>query len=144
MANLSSRGTWDPFAGLLAEYGFPVPGYVERREVEAFVPRFEVKETKEALVLRADLPGVKADDLEVSVQANVLTVGGKREREQTREDERYHLVERTFGSFTRSFTLPEAVDTKALEAELKDGVLTLTLPKVPEAKPQRVQIKAGK
>jgi HSP20 family protein len=143
MANLANRGTWDPFAGLLAEYGFPVPRYTER-EVEAFVPRFEVKETKEALVLKADLPGVKAEDLDVSVQANVLTVSGRREQEQKREDEHFHMVERSFGAFTRSFTLPEAVDTKKLDAELKDGVLMLTLPKAPEAKPQRVQIKAGK
>ena len=141
MANLTTRGTWDPFAGLLAEYGFPVPRYDERR-VEAFMPRFEVKETKEALVLKADLPGVKTDDLDVSVQANVLSISGKREQEATTNDEHVHMVERSFGSFTRSFTLPEAVDTKNLEAELKDGVLTVTLPKAPEAKPQRVQIKA--
>jgi len=141
MANLTTRGTWDPFAGLLAEYGFPVPRYTER-QVETFVPRFEVRETKEALVLKADLPGVKSDDLDVSVQANVLSISGKREQEKTTEDEHVHMVERSYGSFTRSFTLPDGVDTKKLEAELKDGVLTLTLPKVPEAKPQRVQIKA--
>ena len=141
MASLANRGTWDPFAGLLAEYGFPVQRYVER-ELDAFIPRFEVKETKEALVLKADLPGVKAEDLDVSVHANVLTISGKRAQEQKKDDEHYHMVERSFGSFTRSFTLPEAVDTKALDAELKDGVLTLTLPKAREAKPQRVQIKA--
>jgi HSP20 family protein len=142
MANLANR-SWDPFAGLLAEYGFPVQRFFDR-EVDGFVPRFEVKETKEALVLRADLPGVKSEDLDVSVQANVLTVSGKREQEKKATDETWHMVERMYGSFTRSFTLPEAVDTKGLDAELKDGVLTVTLPKAPEAKPQRVQIKSGK
>ena len=143
MANLTTRGTWDPFAGLLAEYGFPVPRYMER-EAESFVPRFEVKETKEALILKADLPGVKTEDLDVSVQANVLSISGKREQEKKTEEEHFHMVERSFGSFTRSFTLPEAVDSKNLDAELKDGVLTVVLPKAPESKPQRVQIKAGK
>lgn len=143
MANLSTRNTWDPFAGLLAEYGFPVARYTER-PVEIFAPRFEVRETKEALVLKADLPGVKTEDLDVSVQANVLSISGKREQERKTEDEHFHMTERSYGTFTRSFTLPEGVDTKSLDAELKDGVLTVTLPKAPEAKPQRVQIKAGK
>src|SRR5688572_21624259 len=134
MTNLMTRGTWDPFAGLLAEYGFPVPRYIER-QAETFVPRFEVRESKDSLVLKADLPGVKTDDLDVSVQANVLSISGRRQHEKATEEEHVHMVERTFGSFTRSFTLPEGVDTKGLEAELKDGVLTVTLPKVPEAKP---------
>jgi HSP20 family protein len=125
----------------LAEYGFPITRYAER-ELDAFVPKFEVKETKDALVLRADLPGVKLEDLDVSVKGDLLTVSGKREQEKKTSEETWHMVERSFGGFTRSFTLPEAVDTKALGAELKDGVLTLTLPKAPEAKPQRVQIKA--
>jgi HSP20 family protein len=93
-------------------------------------------------VLKADLPGVKSEDIDVSVKGDLLTVSGKREQEKQTNEEHWHMVERSFGSFTRSFTLPEAVDTKALDAELKDGVLTLTLPKAPEAKPQRVQIKA--
>lgn len=148
MAILTTRNgavspSWDPFAGLLAEYGFPVARYSER-QAEAFAPRFEVRETKEALVLKADMPGVKADDLDVSVQSNVLSISGKREQERTSEGEHFHMTERSYGSFTRSFTLPDGVDSKNLDAELKDGVLTLTLPKVPEAKPQKVQIKAGK
>ena len=144
MANLANRGTWDPFAGLLAEYGFPVPRYLERERAEAFVPRFEVKETKEALVLKADLPGVKTEDLDVSVHGNVLSISGKREQEQTKDDETWHMVERTFGSFTRSFTLPDGIDHRQLDAELKDGVLRVVLPKAPEAKPHRVQIKTAK
>ena len=143
MANLSKTNTWDPFAGLLAEYGFPVARYSER-PVENFAPRFEVRETKEALVLMADLPGVKTENLDVSVHTNVLSISGKRELERKTEGEQFHMTERSYGSFTRSFTLPDGVDTKNLDAELKDGVLTVTLPKAPEAKPQRVQIKAGK
>ena len=144
MANLMNRGTWDPFAGLLAEYGFPVTSRYADRQLENFAPQFEVKETKDALIVKADMPGVKADDLDVSVQANVLSITGRREQERKTEEEHFHMTERSYGTFTRSFTLPDGVDSKNLDAELKDGVLTLTLPKAPEARPQRVQIKAGK
>ena len=81
--------------------------------------------------------------MDVSLSGNRLTVSGKREEEQRNEEENYFCCERSYGSFTRSFTLPDGIDTKKLDAELKDGVLTVTLPKAPEAKPQRVQIKAG-
>ena len=138
MANLATRG-WDPFAGLLADYGFPVSRYAD-----TYNAKFEVKETKDAIVLLADVPGIKSEDIDVSYKGNVLTVTGKREQEKTTEDEAFHMVERSYGSFTRSFTLPEGVDAKRLDAELKDGVLTVTLPKVPEAKPQKVTIKATK
>ncbi|MBL8954922.1 MAG: Hsp20/alpha crystallin family protein [Myxococcaceae bacterium] len=138
-----TRGSWDPFAGLLADYGFPMRRYVER-QAEAFAPRFEVRETKDALVLKADLPGVKTEDLDVQVQNNVLSISGKREHEATKDEEHVHLYERSYGAFTRSFSLPDDVDTKNLDAELKDGVLTLKLPKVPEAQPQKVQIKVAK
>jgi HSP20 family protein len=131
---------WDP----LSEGAYPVFQRYFQREAAPFVPRFEVKETKDALFIKADLPGVKSEDVDVSVHGNVLTVSGKREQENVKNDERYHMVERTFGSFTRSFTMPDDIDSKKLEAELKDGVLTLTLPKGPEAKPQKVQIKASK
>lgn len=152
MANLANRGTWDPFAGLtdlmrwdpFKEAGYPAFQRYFEREAAPFVPRFEVKETKDALLIKADMPGVKSEDVDVSVHGNVLTVSGKREQETKKDDEQYHMVERTFGSFTRSFTLPDDIDTKKLEAELKDGVLSLTLPKGPEAKPQKIQIKASK
>jgi HSP20 family protein len=150
MAGLARRGTWDPFQGLtnlmnwdpFKEYGgsFPMPRYFER-EADAFVPKFEVRENKEALLVKADLPGVKSEDLDVSVHGNVLSITGKREWQKQTEEEQVHMLERSFGSFTRSFTMPEGIDAKRLEAELKDGVLTLTLPKAPEAKPQKVAIK---
>ena len=150
MANLARQGTWDPFAGLTDFMRWdpfreaPLQRYFNREVMDAFVPRFEVRETKDSLVLKADLPGVKLGDIDVSMHGNVLTISGKREQEKTTDDEQFHMVERSFGSFTRSFTVPDDIDAKRLDAELKDGVLTLTLPKGPEAKPQRVQVKAGK
>ena len=152
MANLTTRGTWDPFAGFgdlmkwdpFKEAGYPVFQRYFERDAAPFVPRFEVRETKEALILKADVPGVKTEDIDVSIHGNVMTVAGKREQEKKTDDEQFHMVERSFGSFTRSFTVPDDIDSKKLEAELKDGVLTVTLPKGPEAKPTKVQIKASK
>lgn len=125
---------WDPFREL---------GVVSGRSV-AFVPSFEVKETKDGYVFRADLPGIKEKDLDVSLTGNRLTVAGRRDEEERKEDERYFTYERTYGAFSRSFTLPEGVDGESVQAELKDGVLTLTLAKKPEVKARKIELKTIK
>src|SRR5262249_44430118 len=96
---------WDPFAGMLA----PVWGV---GRAVGFTPEFDVKETNDAYVFKADLPGVKESDLDISITGNRLTISGKREAEETKEGENYFTYERTFGSFTRAFTLPAGVDTE--------------------------------
>jgi HSP20 family protein len=121
---------WDP----LAEMGFG------RGEL-AFAPTFEVKETKDAYVFKADLPGIREEDLDVSLTGNRLTVSGKREEEKRQEEDRYYACERTYGSFSRSFTLPEGVDAEHAEADLSSGVLTITLAKRPEVKPRKIEVK---
>ncbi len=121
---------WDPFA----ELGAVGP------EV-GFVPSFEVKETKEAYVFKADLPGIQESDLDISLTGNRLTVSGKREEEKREEDDRYFAFERSYGGFSRSFTLPEGVDLEHAEAGLTNGVLTVTLPKKPEVKPKKIEVK---
>ncbi len=125
---------WDPFREL---------GTVTGRTL-SFVPSFEVKETKDGYLFKADLPGVKEKDLDISLTANRLTVTGKREEEARQEDERYFCYERSYGSFSRSFTLPEGVDPDSVHAELKEGVLTLNISKKPEVKPRRIEIKTVK
>jgi HSP20 family protein len=126
---------WDPFAEmtplLSAERG-------------AFVPQFEVKERGDAFVIKADLPGVKDEELDISLTGGRLTVAGKREAEERTEGESYYTYERSFGRFTRTFTLPEGVDADHVQAELKEGVLTLVLPKLPEIQPKKVQLKGLK
>ncbi len=107
---------------------------------ELFAPDIEVKETKDAFKVCADLPGVKESDIEVNVTGNRLTVSGKREEERREEDERYFAYERSFGSFSRSFTLPEGADMENVKADLKSGVLEVTIPKRAEVQPRRVQI----
>jgi len=150
MANLSRRGGWDPFASW-SELGRwdPFRDFLLGRMLERgggyaeFIPTFEVKETKDALIIVADVPGVNKEDIDVSLQGNLLTVSGKREEETKRDEENYHMEERSFGSFTRSFTLPAGIDVGQLSAELDNGVLRVVIPKGPEAKSQKVQIKGG-
>jgi len=125
---------WDPFREL---------GTVTGRAL-SFVPTFEVKETKDGYLFKADLPGVKEKDLDISLTANRLTVTGRREEEAKQEDERYYCYERSYGSFSRSFTLPEGVDADSVHAELKEGVLTLSISKKPEVKPRKIEVKAVK
>jgi HSP20 family protein len=110
---------------------------------QQFMPHFEVRETDDAYIFRADVPGVKDDDLDITLAQNRLTITGKREMEQRNESDRYYAVERAYGNFTRSFTLPTDVDQDRVEAELKDGVLNLRIPKSPEQQPKKVQVKAG-
>ncbi len=124
---------WDPFAELAPGSG---PGI-------AFMPSFDVKETSDGYVFTADLPGVKESDLEVSLTGNRLTVSGKREEEKKQQDVRWYAYERSYGSFSRSFTLPEGIDGEHVGAELKDGVLRVTIPKRPELKPRKIDLKLG-
>jgi HSP20 family protein len=123
---------WDPFSEMT-----PIAGE------EAFAPAFEVKETKEAFVFKADLPGIQEKDLEVKLTQNRLSVSGKREQEKSEKGDTYYTYERTYGSFARAFTLPEGVDGENIKAELKEGVLTLTLPKRPELQPKKIAVKSS-
>jgi len=122
---------WDPFRGDLGG------GDLE------FVPRFDVKETKDAYVIQADLPGVKDEELGVSLSGNLLTISGKREEEHREEGESYYAAERSYGNFVRSFTMPDGVDAENVNADLKQGVLTVHIPKKPEAQPKRISIGKG-
>ncbi|HEY0707898.1 MAG TPA: Hsp20/alpha crystallin family protein [Polyangia bacterium] len=105
-------------------------------------PRTSVYEAGTNLVLVADLPGVKAEDVEVTLEKDVLTLAGQRKLEVP-EGHAVHRQERRAARFSRSFSLPCKVDGEALNAELADGVLTITLPKAPEAQPRRIPVKAG-
>lgn len=125
---LSDLLAWDPF-------------YAQGRERPTpFSPAFEVKETADTFVLKADLPGVKEADLDINVHQNVLTVSGQRAAEERKEGESYALYERQFGSFSRSFALSEIADGDRISAKLEDGVLTLTIAKKAEAKPRKIAI----
>lgn len=118
---------WDPFFG--------------GRPASAFAPAFEVKETNEAFVVKADLPGVADNDLDVAVHNGVLTVSGSRQSDERQDGDTYALYERQYGSFTRSFALPDMADGERIDAKLDSGVLTLVIGKKAEAKPRKIAIK---
>ena len=140
----SSNGTAtryrDPFTVARDLLGWD-PFYTARPAASAFVPAFEVKETSDSFVVKADLPGVAEADLDINVHNNVLTVTGARQAEDRKDGESYTLYERQFGSFSRSFSLPDMADGERIEAKLENGVLTLTIGKKAEAKPRKIALK---
>jgi HSP20 family protein len=108
-----------------------------------WIPAMDLVETDDHLVLRGDLPGMTEDDIDIEIKDSVLTVFGERKAENEEKGEGYHRVERAFGSFSRSLTLPQGVDTDQVEANFDKGVLEVRIPKPAEAKPTRVQIGKG-
>lgn len=125
--------SFDPFMALRPT----IPAWPEI----TFAPAFEVKETKEGFIFKADVPGVKENEIEINITGNRLVVSGKRESEKEEKGETYYAVERNYGAFSRAFTLPEGVDIEHAKAELKAGVLTLVFPKLPEALPKKIVVK---
>ena len=123
--------SWDPFRPLTSGTSM----------APAFSPQFDVKETKDAYVFKADLPGIEESDLDLTLTGNRLTISGKREAEEHDEGDQYFAWERSHGSFTRSFTLPEGVNVDDAAAELKNGVLTVVVPKSPEKQPRKIALK---
>ncbi len=123
---------WDPFREMMPHLQMPEM---------TFAPAFEIKETKEGYTFKADVPGVLDRDIDVTRTGNRLTVSGKRESEREDKGETYYAMERSYGSFTRTFTLPDGTDGEHIRADLKDGVLTVVVPKLPEAQPQKIEIK---
>lgn len=110
---------------------------------DVWMPSFEVRENGSAIKLIADLPGVDKDDLEINVTGNQLVISGRREAEERSKDEHFHTYERTFGQFTRSFTLPDYADLDHITSDLRDGVLTIAVPKTSAAKSRKVPISSA-
>ena len=107
----------------------------------AWIPAVNIKETSDAIVITADMPGMKAEDVDVTVDNGVLTIRGERKLEETKEGETFHRVERSYGMFERSFSLSNSVDVNKIEANFKNGEMILNLPKREESKPRSVKIK---
>jgi len=112
----------------------------EQSNLSAWAPAVDIYETEQELVVKADLPDVDPKDLDIRVENNLLTIRGERKFEKKVNEENYLRVERSFGSFARSFTLANTVNTDAIKAEYQNGVLTLTIPKREEAKPKQVKV----
>src|SRR5213080_2939750 len=112
----------------------------EDSNLSAWAPAVDIYETEQELVVKADLPDVDPKDLDIGVENNLLTIRGERKFEKKVSEENYLRVERSFGSFARSFTLANTVNTDAIKADYQNGVLTLTIPKREEAKPKQIKV----
>lgn len=157
MANITRRGeprealagpldplrALDPFR-ILRDLmgGDPFAGTVPASSA-AFAPDIEVKETNDGYEITADLPGVREGDIDISIAGNRLTLSGRRQEENRVEDDRFYVYERSYGTFSRSFALPEGADFDKVKAELRDGVLRVIIPKKAEVQARRVEVSKG-
>ena len=144
---------WEPFRDLVtAQRDFDrlfrgafsaQPGETEL-STRSWAPPVDIYETEDAIVLKAELPGVDPKDVDVRVEDNTLYLKGERKFEKEVKEQNYHRVERSYGSFARSFSLPNSISADKVKAEFKDGLLTLTMPKREEAKPKTIKIDVTK
>lgn len=126
---------WDDFFG---------PGRRALRPLETeWAPAVDVSETADKVVVKAELPGIDAKDIDISLSGDILTIKGEKKSEREEKKENYHLVERSYGSFSRSLRLPAAVDADKIEAGYKQGILTVTCPKKEEIKPKAIEVKTA-
>ena len=138
---------WEPFRGapgLQDQINRVFNDVLERTGEEssltAWAPAVDIYETEHELVLKADLPDIDPKDLDIRVENNILTIRGERKFEKKVNEESYLRVERAYGSFARSFTLANTVNSDAIKAEYQSGVLTMTIPKKEEAKPKQIKV----
>jgi len=131
------------FDDMFAHPLLPIWRRVPSKE-EEWAPAIEVFEKNDKYVVKADIPGVKEEDVDVSVVGDTLTIRGKREAEHEVKEEDYYCCERSYGSFFRSIALPSNVDAKKIDASFEDGVLEVSLPKTAEVKPKKIAVSAKK
>jgi HSP20 family protein len=139
----ASLSRMDPFRMVREMFQDPFGGTGLLGAESVFRPNLDVTETNDAFAIKVDLPGIQEEDIEVQVTGNRLTVSGKREAEETREGDRYVAIERAYGAFSRSFVLPDSADLDHIEAELRNGVLEIKVPKRGEMKGRKVSIQGS-
>jgi HSP20 family protein len=133
---------WDPFRDLLS-LNRRMSLWPSEDACGTWAPSVDIFEHDDNLVIRAELPGVERDDIDISVENNTLVLRGERKREKELKEENAYRLERVFGVFTRSFSLPKTVDPQGIAASYKNGVLEIRLPKAEAAKPRKVEIEAA-
>ncbi len=140
---------WDPFRDLLTLrekmnrlFEDAVTSRGEQKDLitSAWAPAVDIYEDENQLVLTAEIPGMDEKDVEIKLEDNMLSIQGERKMEKETKEENYHRLERAYGSFYRSFTLPNYIDQEKIHAEHENGVLKITMPKKPELKPRKVKI----
>lgn len=144
---------WDPFRDLvtlqermnrLFEDSLSRSKTTDEMAMGAWTPAVDIFETPEEVVLRADLPGVDLSDIDVRIENNMLTLRGERKFLKEAKDEDYHRIERSYGTFSRSFQLPGAIDQNGIKATHKEGVLQVHLPKREETRPKQIKVEVKK
>ena len=147
MANLTR---WDPFNDMLTlreamnqllEESFVAPS--AGRQSQGFVPALDLSETADGYTVELAVPGMNADDLQIHIENNVLTIKGEIRKQNEEKQRNYHRVERRFGSFQRTVALPTTVKADAISASLNNGMLRLDIPKAEEVKPRRIAVNVG-
>ncbi len=133
---------WDPFRDLLSAQQRILGPFASGETFGTWAPAVDIFEKGEDLVLRAEVPGVEKNDIQVSVEDNRLVIQGERKREDEIDDEHAYRLERSIGQFVRSFVLPKTVDASKIQASYTNGVLEVRLPKADTAKPRRIAIQA--
>jgi HSP20 family protein len=147
------KSLWDPFKELenmekrlSRVFGRPAlrpEGGKEAMTVAEWSPLVDISEDDKEYLIKAEIPDMKKEDVKISVQDDILSISGERKYEKEEKGKRYHRVERAYGSFMRSFAVPENADGSKVNAEYKDGVLTVHLPKSEKAKPKAIEVKVG-
>ena len=139
---------WDPWQEIADKFdrytravGQPQAGSQEVIATGDWAPRVDIAETAEAFLIKAEIPEVNKEDVKVTVDNGVLTFRGERKQEKEEKGKKFHRIERYYGSFTRSFTLPENVDETKIKASFKDGMLNLQIQKTEKAKPKVIDVK---
>jgi HSP20 family protein len=132
--------TW-PGWGLFEEFLSDLPTRTQRDGVDSFRPAVDILEKDGTLVLRAEVPGLDQKEIELKLEGNVLTLRGERKLDES-EREQYHRVESFFGTFSRSFTLPDSADREHIKADFRNGILTVTIPQKPEVKARASPVNA--
>lgn len=145
MSNLTRYSGIPAFSGLRRDVDRLFDEFLRGNDQEGgsnvvWAPRTDVSETDARYVIRMDMPGMKKDALDIQLHDGTLTVSGERTREHEDKGESFHRVERSYGRFFRSFSLPQAADPQGVEAQLEDGVLTIHVPKREETKPRKIEV----
>jgi HSP20 family protein len=141
---------WDPWREIEDMFdrytragGVPRGGGQELARTGDWTPRVDIAETDQAFVIKAEVPEVKKDDVKITVDNGILSICGERKQEQEEKGKTFHRVERFYGQFTRSFTLPDNVDEDNITATFKDGMLSLEIPKTEKAQPKAIEVKVA-
>jgi HSP20 family protein len=145
--DVMSVSRWDPFQDLLAIQDEMNQVFGRARQGQGggrvWAPALDISERKDAYVVTVEVPGVNPDDLDITLEDGLLTIQGERQFTQESTEQQFHRVERRYGSFRRSITLPSQVQADSIEASFENGVLEVVVPKAEEAKPKKISVKAG-